>query len=294
MVHHLVIAALHAAMDSRIWECVLHWPFCPGVFTLVLAVVATLMASRKDPNPKVTAGFIAAIFMLMIGEIWMMGIDRSKHEEEMANQNTAASNDRDRQNRAFKKVADGIDAAIFQGQQQFEMTIRKTNQVLGNITGGDSYAAVFPLHSYAPDGTVSLIIENHGHEILTGVTITIYNQGILVRATEDSINWSNNHRIPVGTLDKNGDRIVLSLHLKPDSGLAIEEDGKNIFRFIVYVGAQNRTCQEFLDFTKGSDGGWRYRYKIYKPSSSNKTGQELVEEVGWSTNPPTLPKRKDN
>src|ERR1700733_5625071 len=65
-------------------HCVTHWPFCPGVFIAILAVVAVIVTFRL--KPETTKGektfWIILCFGLMLCEIWMMSKDRDAHETE--------------------------------------------------------------------------------------------------------------------------------------------------------------------------------------------------------------------
>ncbi len=88
-------------MFHEIWIC-LHWPFCPGVFIAILAFVAGAVAFRVEKASTVEKAIWTFIFlMLVVGEIWMMGIDRAKHDQEQADA-------RSEQLRKFQEIADGI------------------------------------------------------------------------------------------------------------------------------------------------------------------------------------------
>ncbi len=60
-------------------EC-LHWPFCPGVFIAILAVMAALVTFWERP-PRLVRVFFTFIFLaLMWCEVWMMSKDRAAHD----------------------------------------------------------------------------------------------------------------------------------------------------------------------------------------------------------------------
>jgi hypothetical protein len=61
----------------------LHWPFCPGVFIAILAVVAVVVTFRLTPDTtrREKAFWIIVCFVLMLGEIWMMSRDRDTHDK---------------------------------------------------------------------------------------------------------------------------------------------------------------------------------------------------------------------
>jgi hypothetical protein len=62
-----------------LWTC-LHWPFCPGVFIAILGFMAAAVTFREKPGPREKAVWIFVFLLLMCGEVWMMGLDRDKHD----------------------------------------------------------------------------------------------------------------------------------------------------------------------------------------------------------------------
>lgn len=133
-------------MFHEIWIC-LHWPFCPGVFIAILAFVAGAVAFRVEKASTVEKAIWTFVFlMLVVGEIWMMGIDRAKHDQEQADA-------RSEQLRKFQEIADGIKDSNEKSQQHFDTTLalEKTNlsRTLGGLketvnaaTGGDGFCYV--------------------------------------------------------------------------------------------------------------------------------------------------------
>ena len=110
-------------MLHEIWNC-LHWPFCPGVFIAILAFVAGAVAFRGEKTSAIEKAIWTFVFlMLVVGEIWMMGIDRAKHDQEQADA-------RAEQLRKFQGIADGINATIAADQQHFDATMSSMKRVL--------------------------------------------------------------------------------------------------------------------------------------------------------------------
>lgn len=95
-------------MLREIWNC-LHWPFCPGVFVAVLAFLTAAVAFRIEKASRAEKTIWTVIFLLLVvGEIWMMGIDRKKHDQEQADA-------RAEQLRRFQEIADGIKSSPYDG-----------------------------------------------------------------------------------------------------------------------------------------------------------------------------------
>ena len=62
----------------------LHWPFYPGVFIAVLAVLASAATYLEKPSRWAKVLIIALFTVIMCAEIWMMGKDRDQHDQEQA------------------------------------------------------------------------------------------------------------------------------------------------------------------------------------------------------------------
>ena len=242
-----------------LWKC-LHWPFCPGVFIGILAFAAAAVTFRKDPGTREKAVWIFVFLGLMCGEIWMMSLDRaaSERERQEAEQQLAQQ---------FSNISNGITHTIENSDKEFAVTMGRTNAVLTSITGGESYGVVVPmLANLAPDMEVPLAIENRGAHILTGVSVTLYDTGIWMGFTHNSILRSVGNRISVGTLHPQ-ERLVLNTQIRPEQYMALD-DAKSQFRVFVLIAAQNFTSSEYLDFKKESTNHWVYRYQIYKENTT--------------------------
>src|SRR5258706_12792508 len=151
-------------MTCVIWlpKC-LHWPFCPGVFIAILAVMAAAVTFRENPGTREKAAWTFVFLGLMCAEVWMMSIDRDVSEgRERAAEIT--------QLKGFSDIGAGIKASTEESDRNFSATIGKTNEVLQNITGGRSFGFLVP----QPWGEqVPLLVWNHGGQPLTWGTITI-------------------------------------------------------------------------------------------------------------------------
>src|SRR5258708_3846789 len=145
----------------------LHWPFCPGVFIAILAVVAGTVTFWEHPPRWFKAISVCVFLLLMSAEVWMMSVDRERSDSDQAAARTASENN-------FRAIANGIQASIADSDRKFAATMGKENQVLENITGGNSFAIVTP-QAWSGLVPIPLSIRNQGKQTLTGVTVTIRN-----------------------------------------------------------------------------------------------------------------------
>lgn len=85
---------------------------------------------------------------------------------------------------------------------------------------------------------------------------------------------------------------MLDLQIQPEQFLMLDND-KTRFRVFVYIAAQNFTASETLDFKKGPNGLWMYRYTIYRQNTKSEYAiarkknkapiPEFLEAVDWSS-----------
>jgi hypothetical protein len=281
---HFVFEALQvsALIVAMWWWCNLP---VPGYSVAVIAALAAAMSIHGEMKP-----WHKAIWMLLIGAFLILEFRAINKDRREYSQTESAK--RIEESAAFQSIASGIDKTISSSDKHFNATMGKTTDVLSNITGGKSYAVVLPmLGSYRPDRPVPLAIENHGLNILTGVSVTIYESGIWIEATHESMLQSIANRINVGTLHP-GERLVLGAQLRPEGLMSLEPDMPNAHRGFIYITAQNFSSEEYLDFQPKPSGGWRFRYFIERQLFNSKSGKkspqtrptlpQLLEQVDWS------------
>jgi hypothetical protein len=249
----------------------LHWPFCPGVFIAILAFVAAGVTFRKEPGTREKGIWIFVFLALMSAEVWMMGIDRQENEDTQAKANAT-------QLKGFTDIGDGIKQSIAESDRNFVATIGKTNQILENITGGNSFGFVVPQPGAEQ---VPLVVWNHGDQPLIGVTITIAH-------TQDP-NWGDAFFKPIfiGTIGPH-DNAPVPLFLAPTVEPKSGQDN-----YWIMISAQNGTVSQSLRFRKHrkTPGLWAYSYSVTKPITLSKPkgnipkGATLMQPLldrGWS------------
>lgn len=254
-----------------------------------------LRGEIKDIHGSEKVVWLFLVFVLLWIELRAIDTDRIQRDHE---QLVALDNQR----KGFEAIGEGMKASIAQSQQQFQDTMRSTTSVLNSITGGSSYPVLIPLFLHPGDPNVPLGVENHGDNILTGVTASVYTEGAILGTVADQqmILNSVQNRLSIGTLHV-GERLVLGATLHPENALQIDSTGgsgpprplaKPFYRLFILLTAQNATYTEYLDFRKMQDNKWEYRYQLYrnaarKPwipprSPRERSHNPLLETIDWS------------
>lgn len=133
-------------MFHEFWNC-LHWPFCPGVLIAILAFLTAFVAFRIDKANRVEKAVWTFVFlMLVVGEIWMMGIERQKSDKDQDDARTL-------QLQKFQEIANELKASNTANLEHFDATITKieglvkstgrvartTQESLAQVTGNGQF-----------------------------------------------------------------------------------------------------------------------------------------------------------
>jgi hypothetical protein len=109
----------------------------PGVAVAILAVAAAFMALLGVMGGREKVAWILLLFAYLADELYSIKRERVAQEQMQA----AAHSE---QIKNFNEIGNGITASIERNEANFNKTIGRTNEVLRNITGGDSFAYVAP------------------------------------------------------------------------------------------------------------------------------------------------------
>lgn len=210
-------------MLEHLWIC-LHWPFCPGVFISILAFMAAAVTFRKEPSMREKAVWIFVFLVLAASEIWMMGLDRWKHDKE-------ENETQERQLKEYRDITDGLTKSIKQAQQHFDATMEQ-------ITGGSSYTyATVGITQHPP---FQLFISVIGKTPVSAVRGT-------VQRVEPSHELPLS--LPTGTEEFLPGTTPIQEQLSPG-------------RYIIRILTRNGDITEQLDIAQCSNGQWNEAIKM--------------------------------
>lgn len=283
-IHHWFFAAVQLGTAVWITWWLKHLP-PPGYAAGLLAFLAANMTVHEKMRNWHKAGWMLLIGACLFVEFRAVERDRFQHDAEVRQT-------RDEQNRQFAQIAKGIQDSIDKSQQQFDATMSRTSHVLNNITGGSSYAVVLP-ETFGEDKDLPLMIENHGKNVLTGVSVMFSLWGAFAGKVPDYILNAVNNRAIVGTIGPH-ERQWLNTSLLMDNLAEVDQDGEHVRCAYILIYAQNFSSQEFLWF-KRRDGKWLFKYAIYRSftkkeqnvlakSKGKEVPNNLLEKIDWTDN----------
>jgi hypothetical protein len=245
--------------------CVYFYFYLPksGKPLLVLsAVVAVMML--MDMRPLHKGIYVAIILGLVLIENRALNKERADFSQE-------ESNRRKEENDRFQGIADGIQRSIANSATQFTVTMGKTNQVLQNITGGNSFAYVAPQNFYGDQ--FPGIVWNNGEQALTGLTLTIAH-------TSDPVQvWGAAFFQPIfiGTVGPHEHAPIPGFVFRPR---ADEKSGQD--NYWIMLSAQNGTASQSIYFRKDKNNpaNWAYSFQVSKQVLLDKPQSQKIMMKG--------------
>ena len=255
----------------------------PGYGIGLLAVLAAAMSLHVEMR-----NWQKAVWMLLIGACLFLEFRAIEHDR--TENNSANTKARNEENEKFDQIAQSMKRSIANNQEQFNATMTRTNRILDNVTGGTSYAVLLP-DTFGQDKELPLMIENHGENVLTGVSVMVTFWGAYAGKVPDFILNAVNNRINVGTLGPE-ERLWLDGKLRTDALATVDQDGEKVLCAYVSITAQNFTSREFLYFKK-QDGKWMFKYSIFRTETKRETKiivqtkgkivpNTKLEEIEWT------------
>ncbi len=226
-----------------------------GVYIAVLALLGVIVPlTREKVGPREKALWTIVMFMLLLLELRSIYLDRAEHEQEQLQA-------RNEQLASFSKVAQGIDKTIENSDREFAATMERTDSLLANVTGGGSFAVVYPLINPGRKD-LPLYIENRGDNILTGVTVDINTQGAFTPGSQDILMRNASGRLTVGTLHPH-ETLLLNQYIKSEE---LHVQGEDFAYFWLWINQQNFTGEEYLQLRRGTtkDKPWAYKFTLYR------------------------------
>lgn len=133
------------------------------MFIALLAFATAVVAFRIDKARKAEKiGWVAIFFMFVVGEIWMISIDRTAHDTEQAEA-------RAEQLSRFSEIANGLKDNIASEKEHFDSTMLKikglvktTTNEQAQITGNGEFCYLMPSSLPDTDHKYALIVLTSG------------------------------------------------------------------------------------------------------------------------------------
>lgn len=214
-----------------------------------------------------------AVYLLLV--ICLIFTENRAINKDRADSLKAEDDHRNEERGKFQSIADGLDATIANSDRQFAATMGKQNELLQNLTGGDSFAFVVPQTHAATSNGLPLAIHNRGKYMLTGVTVTVWGPHVF-----ECVNPFDVVPFYVGTLNP-GEIRTIGLSLKP-----LVDEKHDTDAYWIRIAAQNFTADQMLNIRKGKWAlPWAYRYWVTKTTfrpNGTSTQKFLIKPTEWS------------
>jgi hypothetical protein len=93
-------------------------------------------------------------------------------------------------------------------------------------------------------------------------------------------NLLGNNRIKVGILAPSEQLVLSGAQINPEQFMHTEYEGQKFLRAFIFIGAQNYTVREYLDFKRDDNNKWLFRFMAYKYGPDKE--EVVLEAVDWS------------
>jgi len=233
-------------------------PLPPGYAVTALAVAAAVMTVLGEMKGKEKLAWIGVLFAFLLLELNSITVER-KAQEDIQKQARAE------QLQHFGEIGNRIRESIVESDKNFSATMGKTNQVLENITGGDSFAYVSP-QNFSGDRFAG-VVWNNGEQALSGLTLTI--------AHTSEPDWGGSFFRPIfiGTIGPHEYAPIPNFIFQPK---ADEKTGQD--NYWIMLSAQNGTASQSLWFRRdrNNPANWAYSFQVSKQILTDKPQSERL------------------
>lgn len=264
-------ASLSEARNRRVWHKQPLSVLLLYVFGGALAIWNTHVPS---PGEAVAALAVAAAVMTLLGEMrgvekvaWILilfgflGVELASIKIERVTREAEQSSAHLEQLKHFQAIGDAISTSVEQSNRNFAATLNRTNQVLTNVTGGESFAYISP-QNFNPDAFPG-VVWNNGEQALTGLTLTI------AHTTEPPALWGSSLFQPIfiGTIGPHEYAPVPNFLFQPKADPKTGQDN-----YWIFLSAQNGTVSQSLYFRRDHNhpNMWAYSFTVSKQTISEK------------------------
>jgi len=246
------------------------WHAPIGAWIGILGLLGVVVPLTRDPT-KMGKGekalWTAVMFVLLGLELKTVYQDRREHDEEQAKA-------RSEQIAQFNRIADRINQTTDASERQFEATMARsdrimgrTNEVLVDVTGGNSFAYVSP-QNFSGDQFPG-VVWNNGEQALVGLTLTIAH-------TSDPVQvWGASFYKPIfiGTVGPHDHAPIPDFLFQPRADQKSGQDN-----YWIMLSAQNGTAQQSLNFRRNRlrPQQWAYSFEVVRQHYAEKPQKEKM------------------
>ncbi len=287
--HKGVGAVLCLAGFLLSWYWFRHVP-SPGKAIGAAAVVAGLMSVRILAAPEKIL-WVALLFF--IADVEFRAINKDRNDAAIA-QKEALEEQRARLNTLLQQTSSNFvaikgditnlikDSRSLLGTTKDISALSRSNLI--NITGGDSFAYVYPDRVLSNDAYSAadpflhylLKIHNRGRQALQSVVVTGY--GVVGgRLGFDSLNTlitEDRFKVPVGVLAPDEGRTLMRDLLDLPNGTAVA--------YQIFINSQTPGVQEILNFRKSKSGnGMAYKIVVFRVVKGNQRKTDVKVNGTW-------------
>jgi hypothetical protein len=231
-----------------------------GYAVTVMGLVAALMTARTKASGYEKAAWMLLMFGLLFVELKAIRKDRLDNEARQAQADKEL-----KQN--FSGIAEGIRTSIAESDRNVAVTMGKTNKVLNNITGGNSFAYVAPQNFYGDQ--FPGVVWNNGEQALSGLTLTIAH-------TSDPVEvWGAAFFQPIfiGTIGPHEHAPIPGFLFKPKADEKTRQDN-----YWIMLSAQNGTASQSIYFRRNrkNPANWAYSFSASRQILLNKPQSQRI------------------
>lgn len=233
----------------------------PGYAIAVMGIAAAIMAARTKASGYEKAAWMLVMFGLLFVETRAIRKDRTDNELKRVQAEKELKEN-------FHDIGEGIRASISESDRNFNATIGKTNQVLANITGGDSFAYVSP-QNFSGDQFAG-VVWNNGEQALSGLSLTI--------AHTSEENWGAAFFQPIfiGTLGPYAYAPIPNFLFRPKADPKTGQDN-----YWIMLSAQNGTVSQSLYFRRDhkNPSQWAYAFQVSKQGFGKPQRRKMMTKL---------------
>jgi len=286
-------------------------PYCGLALILVVGAVAVYTGFRPTTSPGISIGLLAFAAGVMSvrpkmhfpeKSAWIIILVAFTYQEVRDIRRTDADNvaTRNSQNAAFGVIVDDLKTSIQNSKDQYSATVKHVDGValttqkvadlartnLEALTGGNSYAFVYPTAILGSDREQMLKIHNAGNQSLN-ITMT------MVLVVQESgpegcdVSTTNRTVIPIGPVAPHDGRTLPNPVFEP----VLRFDGTAIYQ--IWLNAQNAGVSERLQFRRPSNGGdLDFKLDVVRPVTGKRqrgdvkicgTWIRYLKRVDWTS-----------